>query len=1043
LSSGWKKILKPLASLYLTVALLLASMLLVYAGTAVQKQMSAQDVQRAFFHSWFVRVPFDPFFRPFANADSTSWMTHLSMLGIQLHGFWILGGYTLILLLLLNLIAAHSVRFKLTWKRSGIIAIHLGLIVMLFGEVFASLFSVEGQMMIDLNQTMSYTYDSHHAELAVIDPSPSDHDDVTVFDSSLLKPGAVLRAPSLPFVITLDNYFPNASLAGPMQEVPGAVAKATAGNNQRLQIVPERRAVGTDSEEDRPAAFATIAPSGGGPAATYLFTLWDNPGFNRENVSPYFKSKMVTGGPQTIAMDGKTYQISLRFKRQYKPYQVTLQKFTHDVHAGTDTPSNFASYIRLVDPARNVDRNVKIWMNHPLTYPSLRGETFYQQAFQPGDHTSILQVTHNPAWPLPYVGLALGFLGMLFHFGMNLKAFLRRQATARETAYASTAPARAKGKPYTPVHTPSPIGMPVLTTYTLQPKSRLGGWLAAVLGAAVCAAFFGYVMAAPVAPENGFDLATFSRLPVSFGGRVMPLDTLARIGLKVVSTRETLPDPADKDKSHPAIRWLADTMSDAPASLNYKVILIDAPDVRSQLGLDANEKYFSLGDLLARKEIVQKQMDLAIQVPDKQRDDYQRHIVDLAQHVEQYLELRQVGKLLVVPPASEADGKWKPLETTRGTLAPDGRPFANVLQNYGEDKPRDFNSTVAAYHSALEKQLPSTMTNVNYEVFFNHADPFFWCIWFYMFLVFVPACLSWMTWRGFFWPLAMGAMVVIASYHTFGIASRVYLTGWGPVTNLYSAAAFIGWAVVLFSIGLELIYRNGVGAAAGAIVGFTSLILAHFLGLDGDMMKPLQAVLMTKFWLWTHVPCVVLGYASTILAATLAIAYVMLGLFTPLIDEPSGKALSRMVYAITCFAILFSFVGTILGGIWADFSWGRFWGWDPKENGAILIVLWNAIILHARWGGLVKQRGMMVLAILGIIVTSWSYFGTNLLGIGLHSYGFMEGASGRLQLVWLGTAILAGIGLIPLRYWRSFVRPVADIDGRAFAVVTPAAPVNN
>ena len=93
-----------------------------------------------------------------------------------------------------------------------------------------------------------------------------------------------------------------------------------------------------------------------------------------------------------------------------------------------------------------------------------------------------------------------------------------------------------------------------------------------------------------------------------------------------------------------------------------------------------------------------------------------------------------------------------------------------------------------------------------------------------------------------------------------------------------------------------------------------------------------------------------------------------------------------MVYGIVCFATLFSFVGTVLGGIWADQSWGRFWGWDPKENGALIIVLWNALILHARWGGLVRQRGLICLAIFGNIVTSWSWFGTNMLGIGLHSY---------------------------------------------------------
>ena len=133
-----------------------------------------------------------------------------------------------------------------------------------------------------------------------------------------------------------------------------------------------------------------------------------------------------------------------------------------------------------------------------------------------------------------------------------------------------------------------------------------------------------------------------------------------------------------------------------------------------------------------------------------------------------------------------------------------------------------------------------------------------------------------------------------------------------------------------------------------------------------------------------------------------------------------------MVYGILCFATLFSFVGTVLGGIWADQSWGRFWGWDPKENGALIIVLWNALILHARWGGMVRERGIMNLAIFGNIVTSWSWFGTNLLGVGLHSYGFMSGAFTALMVFVASQCVLIGLGLIPQAKWRSFSKaPVA------------------
>ena len=127
-----------------------------------------------------------------------------------------------------------------------------------------------------------------------------------------------------------------------------------------------------------------------------------------------------------------------------------------------------------------------------------------------------------------------------------------------------------------------------------------------------------------------------------------------------------------------------------------------------------------------------------------------------------------------------------------------------------------------------------------------------------------------------------------------------------------------------------------------------------------------------------------------------------------------------MVYGIICFATLFSFVGTVLGGIWADQSWGRFWGWDPKENGAFIIVLWNAIYLHVRWDGMVRERGLMNLAIFGNIVTSFSWFGVNMLGIGLHSYGFMDAAFKWLMIFVASQVGLIILGMLPLGMWRSF-----------------------
>ena len=154
-----------------------------------------------------------------------------------------------------------------------------------------------------------------------------------------------------------------------------------------------------------------------------------------------------------------------------------------------------------------------------------------------------------------------------------------------------------------------------------------------------------------------------------------------------------------------------------------------------------------------------------------------------------------------------------------------------------------------------------------------------------------------------------------------------------------------------------------------------------------------------------------------------SLLHILRGAFTRSLDAEAAAALTRMTYGVTCFALLFNVTGTVLGGIWADQSWGRFWGWDPKENGALLIVIWNALILHARWGGLVRARGLMNLAIFGNIVTAFSWFGVNMLGVGLHSYGFMDAAFKWLMMFNASQLFLIALGA--LLTWSLVERSIA------------------
>ena len=357
--------------------------------------------------------------------------------------------------------------------------------------------------------------------------------------------------------------------------------------------------------------------------------------------------------------------------------------------------------------------------------------------------------------------------------------------------------------------------------------------------------------------------------------------------------------------------------------------------------------------------------------------------------------------------------------------------LVGILKDYQAGDVERFNEQTESYLAYVDTISPKDLNHakMRWESFYNAFTPFYWSIVIYL-IAFAITPFAWIAMVvsiggdapkfdriakhivGIaFWLIVFGFAV-----HSFGIVERMLISGRPPVTNLYSSAVFIGWAGVLIGLVVELMFRMGLGnvlATAGGVIG---LLIAANLAVGEDTFKVVVAVLDTQFWLATHVICVTLGYATTYMAGFVGVGYLLLGLFAPLFDKETRKKVSKImymiIYGIVCFALIFSFVGTVLGGLWADDSWGRFWGWDPKENGALIIVIWNALILHARWGGMVRERGVALLAVAGCIVTTWSWFGVNQLGIGLHSYGFTKGVLLALAIAACAFSSIILLGLL-------------------------------
>ena len=574
-----------------------------------------------------------------------------------------------------------------------------------------------------------------------------------------------------------------------------------------------------------------------------------------------------------------------------------------------------------------------------------------------------------------------------------------------------------------------------------------------------------WIVATLLPPKNpgAFDVNGFARFPVLLNGRVKPLDTVARSTLLQLQGRQRVSRP----DGHPLVpaEWLLDLMARPTVADHYQVFEITHPELLALLNLTtetgAGGKRFAFTQLEPALHELERQANLADAVESPRRTSFQKAVLQLRDNILSYQQLQfalvspdapgfstdvlhlaggsdpqllrptkesaivMAGstRLALIPPSS-AGGAWRTTgaalvaSLTSGQVDPAALELVRLAHAWQVDDAATFNAGVQAWQTRWIAQSPSDARRNAIEARFNAAQPFYTSMILYV-GAFLLAICSWLRAPGPLGRAAWWLTVLAFLLATAGIAARMWLEGRPPVTNLYSSALFVGWMAAGLCLVLEAIYRNAIGSATAGLIGFASLLIAHHLALGGDTLEMMRAVLDSNFWLATHVVTVTVGYAATFLAGFLALIYVVRGVFTRSLDADTARALARMVYGIVCFATLFSFVGTVLGGIWADQSWGRFWGWDPKENGALIIVFWNSLILHARWGGLVKETGLMGLAIFGNVVTAWSWFGVNMLGVGLHSYGFMDAAFWWLiAFIALQLAAIALVAL-PKNLWRS------------------------
>jgi ABC-type transport system involved in cytochrome c biogenesis permease subunit len=322
------------------------------------------------------------------------------------------------------------------------------------------------------------------------------------------------------------------------------------------------------------------------------------------------------------------------------------------------------------------------------------------------------------------------------------------------------------------------------------------------------------------------------------------------------------------------------------------------------------------------------------------------------------------------------------------------------------------------------------------ETTFYRAEPFYWAQVVFV-LGFVVAAFSWIKPAKWLTRGAVASVLAATALLAAGITMRCVIRGRPPVSTLYESILFTTGVAVTASMVAEYVNRRGIALALATVLGSAGMFLANKYEVQErvDTMPSLVAVLDTNFWLASHVTTVTIGYGAGLLAGAVAHVYVLGKVFGLKKNDPAFyKSLSTMTYGMLCFGLLFSVVGTVLGGIWANESWGRFWGWDPKENGALTIVLWELIVLHARLAGYLRDFGVAMASVFGASVVASSWWGVNLLGVGLHSYGFTSGILIALLVFYGVEALVLGAGGV---HWTFFRQDPAPAPAGAARPVPP------
>jgi len=546
----------------------------------------------------------------------------------------------------------------------------------------------------------------------------------------------------------------------------------------------------------------------------------------------------------------------------------------------------------------------------------------------------------------------------------------------------------------------------------------------------------------PTANTGKLDFKQWGLLAIQEGGRRKPVDTFAKEALIRITGRSTYRDK--KDRTWRPNDFVLSALIETHDWKNEPMVLISSGQLVEKLGLDKAQRRFSFAQLTGSNEL--QRLAFLFHAPErteKPLNRVQQEALSVSDRLTLLAHVMDGSALLIVPaPANETDPWVDPSGWSKYYSEAQVVPLQTQLQTVANSYVQGdgFNLSRAANQlrenlRALNPLIYPGDQKLQLEYFYNHLKALYWAIWCYG-IALVILIAAHLRKRGrALQNIGVAVAILGLAFQASGIVMRCMIASRPPVTNMYESIIWVSFAVLFFGMIFFFRYRALIYLLAALPVTLISLLLVHQMPIAmPSSIDPLVPVLRDNFWLTVHVLTITLSYAAFALA--MGFGHILLWRYAR--NPAAARSDAPMhfwLYRVLQLGVLLLAAGTILGGVWANYSWGRFWGWDPKETWALIALLCYILALHGRLAGWWTQFGLAVASVVCFLAVLMAWYGVNfVLGKGLHSYGF--GIGGETYVAIFVVLDLLFVAFAIWRYRRSEVAvvPPGEIESERVAV---------